>query len=92
MLAPPVDIPHAGRAAVCADPEGAVFGLWQASQKRGAQLVNAPGSWNFSELHTADPEGAERFYGALLGWVCDPFEVGDVRPPQPGLLDDVLGI
>lgn len=76
VLAPPVDIPNAGRSAVCADPEGAVFGLWQAAENRGAQLVNAPGSWNFSELLTSDPDGAERFYGAVFGWVCDSFEMG----------------
>ena len=76
VLAPPVDIPHSGRAAVCADPDGAVFGLWQAAENRGAQLVNAPGSWNFSEHHTPDPDAAERYYGAVFGWVCDAFENG----------------
>ena len=75
VVAPPTDIPHSGRAAVCADPAGAVFGLWQAAGNRGAQLVNAPGSWNFSQLHTPDPGAAERFYGAVLGWVCDPLEM-----------------
>ena len=45
--------------AVCADPSGAVFGLWQAADNRGAQLVNAPGSWNFSELNVRDPGAAE---------------------------------
>jgi predicted enzyme related to lactoylglutathione lyase len=76
VLVPPVDIPASGRVAVCADPSGAVFGLWQAAENRGAQLVNAPGSWNFSELNTADPSGAERFYGAVLGWELDPLELG----------------
>jgi predicted enzyme related to lactoylglutathione lyase len=76
VLAPPVDIPRAGRVAVCADPDGAVFGLWQAAENRGAQLVNAPGSWNFSDLHAPDPDGAERFYGAVFGWVRDPFDIG----------------
>jgi hypothetical protein len=81
VLAPPADIPRAGRAALCADPEGAVFGLWQAAENRGVQVVNAPGSWNFSELHTADAEGAERFYGAVFGWVCNTFEMGDGQKP-----------
>jgi predicted enzyme related to lactoylglutathione lyase len=68
--------PPAGRVAVCADPWGAVFGLWQAGQNRGAQLVNAPGSWNFSELNVRDTDGAKRFYGAVFGWVCDPLALG----------------
>ena len=75
VLAPPVDIPRAGRPAVCADPSGAVFGLWQAAENRGAELVNAPGSWNFSELNVHDPGGAENFYGAVFGWVSDLLEM-----------------
>jgi len=75
VLAPPADIPHAGRAAVCADPQGAVFGLWQAKENRGAQLVNAPGSWNFSELNVRDHTRAEEFYGAVFGWLANPFSM-----------------
>ncbi len=71
VLTPPVDIPRAGRVAVCTDPTGATIGLWQAAENRGAQLVNAPGSWNFSELEVCDPAVAERFYGAVFGWVSD---------------------
>jgi predicted enzyme related to lactoylglutathione lyase len=79
VLQPPTDIPHAGRSAVCADPAGAVFGLWEPAENRGAQLVNAPGSWNFSELHTADPDGAERFYGRVLGWESSHLEMGPAQ-------------
>jgi len=73
VLSPPVDIPRSGRVAACTDPEGAVFGVWQPAELRGAQTVNAPGSWNFSELHTADPAAAERFYGAVFGWELESF-------------------
>jgi predicted enzyme related to lactoylglutathione lyase len=76
VVSPPVDIPHSGRAALCADPSGAVFGLWQADGNSGAQLVNVPGTWNFSELLAAEPGAAERFYGAVFGWVSDPLEIG----------------
>lgn len=75
VLRRPVDIPRAGRVAVCADPSGAVFGLWQAAENRGAEVVNAPGSWNFSDLTTPDAARARVFYGAVLGWECDPFEL-----------------
>ena len=64
----PFDVGDAGRMAVLADPEGAVFGVWQAGSHRGAQLVNEPGTWNFNELNTRDPEGAQAFYGAVFGW------------------------
>lgn len=75
VLTPPLDIPGAGRVAVCADPSGATFGLWQAAENRGAELVNAPGSWNFSDLTPGDAGGAEKFYGTVFAWECDPFEM-----------------
>ena len=64
----PADIADAGRLAVIVDPEGAVIGVWQAKDMIGAHLVNEPGTWNFSELNTRDPEGAAAFYGAVFGW------------------------
>jgi uncharacterized protein len=72
----PVDIPNSGRVAVCADDAGAVFGVWEGRELRGAQLVNAAGSWGFSTLHTADADVSRRFYGAVFGWECDVFDMG----------------
>jgi hypothetical protein len=77
VLSPPVDIPRAGRVAVCADPACAVLGLWEAAELRGAELVNGDGSWNFSDLTTPDHGAAEEFYGKAFGWVCDPFEISE---------------
>ena len=67
-LMEPFDVADAGRMAVLADPSGAVFCVWQAKGSIGAQLVNEPGTWNFSGLNTPDPEGAKAFYGAVFGW------------------------
>jgi predicted enzyme related to lactoylglutathione lyase len=64
----PFDVPGAGRMGVFADPEGATFCVWQATEWRGAQAVNEPGTWNFSELNSRDPEGAKAFYGSVFGW------------------------
>ena len=80
VMSPPFDIEGAGRVAVCLDPQGARIGLWEAAANRGAQLVNAPGTWNFSELHTGDPDGAVAFYGAVFGWVCDRLDIGSGEP------------
>ena len=66
----PVDAGPGGRLAACADPRGARFRLWQPRRRLGAQLVNVPGSWNFSDLHTGDPAAAADFY-ALFGWEFD---------------------
>jgi predicted enzyme related to lactoylglutathione lyase len=68
VLVEPFDVSDAGRTCVVSDPSGAVFGVWQAGSHKGAQLVNEPGTWNFSELNTPDPEGAKAFYGAVFGW------------------------
>jgi predicted enzyme related to lactoylglutathione lyase len=68
VLTEPFDVTNAGRMAVFADPEGAVFCVWQAKEHRGAQIVNEHGSLNFNDLNTRDPEGAKAFYGAVFGW------------------------
>jgi uncharacterized protein len=77
VVAEPMDIPDAGRLAMFADAQGAVFSVWEADGFIGAQLVNEPGTWNFSELHTADPEAAMRFYRSVFDWNVLDFEVGD---------------
>ncbi len=53
------------------DPEGTEFRIWQAGRRSGTQLVNQPGGWNFSDLHTADPRAAIAFYEEAFGWQVD---------------------
>jgi predicted enzyme related to lactoylglutathione lyase len=71
----PFDVAAAGRMAVCADPEGAVFCVWEAKEHKGAQVVNEHGALNFNGLATRDVDGAKAFYGAVFGW--DTLPVGD---------------
>jgi predicted enzyme related to lactoylglutathione lyase len=68
VLREPADVGDAGRTALCADPDGAVFCLWQAKEHRGAAIVNEPGSVNFNDLKTRDLDRARGFYGAVFGW------------------------
>ncbi len=68
VIAEPFDVMDAGRMAVLADPEGAVFSVWQAKEHKGARVVNEPGALVFNGLATRDIEGAKRFYGAVFGW------------------------
>ncbi|WP_369140983.1 VOC family protein [Modestobacter versicolor] len=70
VVAAPWEAGPGGRAAGCTDPVGAPFRLWQARRRLGAQLVNAPGAWNFSDLHTPDRDDAMAFYTRLFGWVA----------------------
>ncbi len=81
----PQDAGPGGRTASCSDPTGAPFRLWQARRRLGAQLVNAPNSWNFSNLHTPDQRRALAFYGAVFGWeVDDDLAAGMIRRPGYG--------
>jgi uncharacterized protein len=64
----PFDIMDSGRMAVFADPEGAVFCVWQANRHKGARIVNEPVSLTFNGLNTRDVDGAKAFYGSVLGW------------------------
>lgn len=76
VIVAPFDALPAGRAAVLADPGGAVFGVWQAGTREGAQLVNAPNAWAMSTLRTSDLNGAANFYEALFGWKPQAFNAG----------------
>jgi uncharacterized protein len=64
----PFDVMDSGRMAVCLDPEGAMFFVWQAKQHKGAQVVNEAGALNFNDLHSRKLEGARSFYGSVFGW------------------------
>ena len=76
VLAEPRDGPAGARIAHCADPTGAPFGLWQARTRAGAQAINVPGAWNFSDLHTTDADAARGFYGELFGWETKGIDAG----------------
>jgi predicted enzyme related to lactoylglutathione lyase len=68
VVTEPFDVPQAGRMAVFADPEGALFRVWQAGDHKGARIVNEPGSLNFNGLNTRDAAHAKAFYRAVFGW------------------------
>jgi predicted enzyme related to lactoylglutathione lyase len=73
LVREPFDSLDGGRIAIVADPAGAVFGIWQVGEHRGAEVVNEPGAWAMSMLSTPDPEGANAFYGAVFGWTTEDF-------------------
>ena len=72
VLVAPSEGDEYGRSATCRDAQGALFRLWQPGTHHGSQIVNTPGAWNFSDLHTPDPEAALAFYGEVFGWTVDP--------------------
>ncbi len=85
VVSTPEDAGEGGRSAALADPEGAGFRLWQAKRRLGAQVVNQPGAWNFSDLHTPDPGESIAFYEKAFGWQVDDVGFGlMVRRPGYG--------
>ena len=66
---PPTDIPGIGRFAVVADPQGAVFLLFQGNGPPPPGLAPATqGAIGWHELHTTDWQAAFTFYQTLFGW------------------------
>ncbi|MFB2597569.1 VOC family protein [Herbiconiux sp. P17] len=68
VLSGPEDAGPGGRTASCRDSQGAEFRLWRAYRRLGAQTVNIPGAWNFSNLRTGDLAAAKTFYERLFRW------------------------
>ena len=55
-----------------ADPQGAVFSLWQtANPGAGDFVMFEDHAIGWVELASRDAEGARAFYSALLGWQCE---------------------
>jgi uncharacterized protein len=75
-LVAPFDFSAAGRMAVFTDPQGAAFRVWQAGEASGAELVNAPGAWNWSDLETRDIDASKAFYSAVFGWEYQDVDFG----------------
>lgn len=63
------DVMENGRMAMCKDPQGAIFGLWQAKKESGIDCdSHAHGAPGWFEVQTTDAPGAVRFYSQLFGW------------------------
>lgn len=64
----PFDVMDVGRMAVCQDPTGALFSIWQAKAHGGAGVMGEHGTPCWFELATKDVAKAEAFYKAVFGW------------------------
>jgi predicted enzyme related to lactoylglutathione lyase len=78
VTAGPIEVAGAAAIALCVDPFGASFRLWEPRGHNGVQRANEDGTWNMSDLSTPDLEGARTFYGAVFGWVVDEVDFGGV--------------
>lgn len=85
VLQLPTPAGEGGRSVVVRDPQGLELRLWEARRRLGAQVVNVPGAWNFSDLSTDEPEVAQGFYERAFGWVFADVGFGTmIRVPGYG--------
>ena len=87
VVAPPLRAGNAGRLALMTDPTGANLALWEPGRRKGVELVNEPGSWNWSLLSTPDPARAAAFYAEVFGWETDLDAPGPKLVRLPGYAD-----
>ncbi|MGW4083555.1 VOC family protein [Streptomyces sp. NPDC004822] len=67
VVTAPVEVGEGlGTAALVTDPEGAVFGLWEAGTHTGFGRRHEPGTFAWAELYARDTEAANTFYGGLF--------------------------
>jgi predicted enzyme related to lactoylglutathione lyase len=78
-LVEPQDIAVHGRMAIAADPNGAIFGLWQAADHIGAERRSTPGSLVWSEALSRDHEKAKTFYAEVFGYRLEDVDGYDTQ-------------
>jgi predicted enzyme related to lactoylglutathione lyase len=64
----PMDVMDVGRMAICQDPTGATFSVWQAMSHCGASIMGEHGTPCWFELSTKGAGRAEKFYRDVFGW------------------------
>lgn len=64
----PLEADAAGRKAICSDPAGAVFGLWQPRQPPEAERRARPGTAVWNDLLVAEPTMIAKFYELVFGY------------------------
>lgn len=75
---PAFDVLENGRMAVCRDPDGASFGLWQPRAKEGFEADSqAHGAPSWFDTLTKDLGRVAKFYAALFGWSAEAQPIPD---------------
>lgn len=75
VLMPPGEVGPLGRMFMAVDPTGAPFGVWQAGEHIGAEVVNQPGGLTWEDLRSRDPETAHAFYRQVFGYQTEAMDV-----------------
>ncbi|HET9895309.1 MAG TPA: VOC family protein [Streptosporangiaceae bacterium] len=91
VLAEPFDVMDAGRMTVAADPDGAVFGVWQPRSHTGMQLANEPGAVCWNENMSRGFEANKAFYHAVFGYNYDDMSSDEIQYAAFKTTGDPLG-
>lgn len=84
---PIIDIHTNGRMAMCRDPLGAMFNIWQPIDKDGAEHdSHAHGAPTWYENLTHDSQKVTDFYCKLFGWTAQD------QHPVPGMVYTLLSL
>ncbi|MGW7515244.1 VOC family protein [Streptomyces sp. NPDC054796] len=76
MLMDPMPVNGVGVNAVGADPEGAVFGLWQTRTQSGFEVRERPGAYIWAEVYARDKMTADAFYTEVFGYGMRDIDAG----------------
>jgi predicted enzyme related to lactoylglutathione lyase len=68
ILGGPHPVGTLGTMLIALDPQGAVFGSWQAADHKGVGIYNEPGALVWNEAAMPDPEAAKAFYADVFGF------------------------
>ena len=91
----PFDVMDVGRMAICKDPTGATFSVWQPKSHAGAGTMGENGTPCWFELSTKGVQRAEAFYKDVFGWsvktdadgVYREFSASGAPFPQGGMME-----
>ncbi|MEV5979064.1 VOC family protein [Streptomyces sp. NPDC052114] len=76
MVMQAIPVGSFGTAGLAADPEGAVFGLWQGSAHQGFGLRRRPGSFCWTEVYSRDKDLVDPFYEGVFGYGGSDLDLG----------------
>jgi len=77
---PAFDIMDRGRMAVCFDPNGAEFDLWEPKKGPGTEVDSSlHGAPSWFETLTTDVDRAAKFYAGLFGWTPEVMQMPDLQ-------------
>jgi uncharacterized protein len=75
VMSPVEAIGEFGRMAMCEDPTGAVFGLWEPGVHTGAGIIDEPGGMAWCEVNTRDATAAAAFYRSVFNLTGEVMEM-----------------